>query len=93
MNTARTAPSAQAAPSVYRWTDGCGNTNTIYVHADGQVLMCNQHRISMSLSSVGFMISSATANGYVAKAAAVRTAARAGLATLRAVTQLDWKAA
>lgn len=72
----------------FQWRDSLGNTTTVFVRDDGRVYACNQHRLLVCLSNVGFMIRDV--NGTAAEVAAVKAAARAGLAELRRVTRLDW---
>jgi len=71
----------------FQWTDYCGNCFTLTVKDDNSVMMTNQLGILCSAGNVGFATGG---NGHAEQGNMVRQAARRGLATLRAVTKLDW---
>lgn len=56
------------------WKDGFGNTLRLSVR-DGRVRLCNQHRVSLSLSTVMFLADHH--DGCEAKARALRDAVKA----------------
>lgn len=71
----------------FQWRSG-PNTMTVFVREDGRVYACNQARLLVCLSNAAFMVRGV--NGTAEEVAAVKAAARKGLAELRRVTGLDW---
>ena len=78
-------------------TDRLGNVYTVMVKDNGSVLLHNQHRILMHLSTVTFMI--VDGMGYESHAMQVKMTARKSknseelVANLKNLTMIDWEVA